>query len=44
MKDKKIVTFGEILLRWSKNDCLRLMHGTKFNGNYGGSEEHGAAS
>lgn len=44
MEDKKIVTFGEILLRWSKNDCLRLMQGTKFNGNYGGSEANVAVS
>lgn len=43
MKDK-IVTFGEILLRWSKNDCLRLMQGHRFNGNFGGSEANVAVS
>ena len=41
---KKIVTFGEILLRWSKDDYQRLMQGRKFNGNYGGSEANVAVS
>ncbi|MBR5656746.1 MAG: sugar kinase [Prevotella sp.] len=41
---KKIVTFGEVLLRWSKDDYQRLMQGRKFNGNYGGSEANVAVS
>ena len=34
----KVVTFGEILLRFSKPDCLRLSQGNRFIGKYGGSE------
>ena len=44
MNEKKIVTFGEILLRWSKNDYQRLLQGRQFNGNYGGSEANVAVS
>lgn len=44
MKEKKIVTFGEVLLRWSKDDYQRLMQGRRFNGNYGGSEANVAVS
>lgn len=42
--EKKIVTFGEVLLRWSKDGCRRLSQGTRFNGNYGGSEANVAVS
>ena len=42
--EDKIVTFGEVMLRWSKNDRLRLSQGTQFNGNYGGSEANVAVS
>lgn len=35
---KKIVTFGEILLRLSKNDGYRLSQGHELSANYGGSE------
>jgi 2-dehydro-3-deoxygluconokinase len=41
---KKIVTFGEVLLRWSKNGRRRLSQGSQFNGNYGGSEANVAVS
>jgi len=41
---KKIVTFGEVLLRLSKPDDLRLAQGRTFNGNYGGSEANAAVS
>lgn len=40
----KIVTFGEVLLRWSKNGCRRLSQGSQFVGNYGGSEANVAVS
>jgi len=40
----KIVTFGEVLLRWSKDGCRRLSQGRAFNGNYGGSEANTAVS
>jgi len=41
---KRIVTFGEVLLRWSKNGRRRLSQGSQFNGNYGGSEANVAVS
>ena len=34
----KIVTFGELMLRFSKEDKKRLSQGSLFCGNYGGSE------
>lgn len=40
----KVVTFGEILLRFSKPDCLRLSQGNRFIGKYGGSEANVAVS
>lgn len=40
----KIVTFGEILLRISKPDYLRLFQGHRMLGNYGGSEANAAIS
>jgi len=36
--EKKAVTFGELLLRFSKYDRLRLQQGKVFQGNFGGSE------
>ncbi|MDY5085963.1 MAG: sugar kinase, partial [Prevotella sp.] len=36
--DKRIVTFGEILLRLSKSGCQRLSQGSSLSANYGGSE------
>ncbi|MCR4604017.1 MAG: sugar kinase [Prevotella sp.] len=44
MKQKKIVTFGELLLRFSKNDHLRLTQGDMFTSKYGGSEANVAVS
>ncbi|MBQ7422175.1 MAG: sugar kinase [Prevotella sp.] len=44
MEKKKIVTFGEVLLRLSKPDNLRLAQGHVFSGNYGGSEANAAVS
>ena len=45
MADKpKIVTFGELLLRFSKNDHLRLSQGDSFTCKYGGSEANVAVS
>ncbi len=41
---KRIVTFGEILLRLSKPDCRRLFQGGVFCGGYGGSEANVAVS
>ena len=41
---KKIVTFGELLLRFSKNDHLRLTQGDSFTSKYGGSEANVAVS
>lgn len=43
MRDK-IVTFGEVLLRWSKDGGRRVSQGRQFNGNYGGSEANAAVS
>ena len=40
----KFVTFGEILLRFSKEDHCRLPQGRRFVGNYGGSEANVAVS
>lgn len=41
---KKIVTFGEILLRWSKNGALRFGQGNAWEGQFGGSEANVAVS
>lgn len=41
---QKIVTFGELLLRFSKNDHLRLTQGDTFTSKYGGSEANVAVS
>lgn len=41
---KRIVTFGEILLRWSKNGSKRLSQGYDWEGHYGGSEANVAVS
>ena len=40
----KIVTFGELLLRFSKNDHLRLTQSDYFTSKYGGSEANVAVS
>lgn len=42
--NKKIVTFGEILFRLSKENHNRLTQGHVFNGDYGGSEANVAVS
>ena len=42
--DKRIVTFGEILLRLSKSGCQRLSQGSSLSANYGGSEANVAIS
>ena len=41
---KKIVTFGELLLRFSKPDHMRLTQGDMFTSKYGGSEANVAVS
>ena len=41
---KKIVTFGEILFRLSKEKQARLTQGRAFNGDFGGSEANVAVS
>ena len=41
---KRIVTFGEILLRWSRNNARRLSQGYDWEGHYGGSEANVAVS
>ena len=41
---KRIVTFGEILLRWSKGGALRLSQGDEWEGQFGGSEANVAVS
>ena len=41
---KRIVTFGEILLRWSKNGALRFSQGHDWQGHFGGSEANVAVS
>ena len=40
----KIATFGELMLRFSKEDKMRLSQGRMFCGNYGGSEANVAVS
>ena len=40
----KIVTFGELMLRFSKEDKKRLSQGRMYCGNYGGSEANVAVS
>ena len=44
MTGQKIVTFGELLLRFSKPDHLRLTQGDIFTSKYGGSEANVAVS
>jgi 2-dehydro-3-deoxygluconokinase len=44
MKGQKIVTFGELLLRFSKPGHLRLTQGDMFTSKYGGSEANVAVS
>ncbi len=44
MTDTKIVTFGELLLRFSKPGQLRLTQGDLFASKYGGSEANVAVS
>jgi len=44
MEKKHIVTFGELLLRFSKPDHLRLTQGDIFTSKYGGSEANVAVS
>ena len=44
MKTQKIVTFGELLLRFSKPGQLRLTQGDMFTSKYGGSEANVAVS
>ena len=44
MNGQKIVTFGELLLRFSKPDHLRLTQGDMFTSKYGGSEANVAVS
>ena len=44
MKRQKIVTFGELLLRFSKPGQLRLTQGDLFTSKYGGSEANVAVS
>lgn len=44
MDNKRIVTFGELLLRLSKNDHQRLSQGDYFTCKYGGSEANVAVS
>ncbi len=41
---KRIVTFGEILLRWSKGGALRLGQSDAWEGQFGGSEANVAVS
>ncbi len=44
MKRQRIITFGELLLRFSKSDHLRLTQGDTFTSKYGGSEANVAVS
>ena len=44
MTKRKIVTFGELMLRFSKADHLRLTQGSTFTSLYGGSEANVAVS
>ena len=41
---KKIVTFGEVLLRFSKSGYKRIGQGNLYNGDFGGSEANVAVS
>ena len=41
---KEIVTFGEILLRWSKDKARRFSQGYEWEGHFGGSEANVAVS
>lgn len=41
---KKIVTFGEIMLRMTRPDKERIIQGSKWNGYFGGSEANVAVS
>ncbi len=41
---KSIVTFGEILMRWSKNGARRFSQGYDWEGHFGGSEANVAVS
>ena len=41
---KEIVTFGEILLRWSKDRARRFSQGYEWEGHFGGSEANVAVS
>ncbi len=43
-KNEKFVTFGELLLRFSKTEKRRLTQGSVFTGHYGGSEANVAVS
>lgn len=40
----KIVTFGEVLLRFSKSESLRLQQGNTMDAHFGGSEANAAVS
>ena len=40
----KVVTFGEILMRWSPQDALRIGQGKLWEGQFGGSEANVAVS
>ena len=44
MKRQRIVTFGELLLRFSKPGHQRLTQGDTFTSKYGGSEANVAVS
>ena len=44
MKSKRIVTFGELLLRFSKPGHKRFTQGEQLLGNFGGSEANVAIS
>ena len=43
-QNTKFVTFGELLLRFSKKDHQRLSQGDYFTSKYGGSEANVAVS
>ena len=40
----KVVTFGEVLLRFSKRDDYRLTQGAQMEAHFGGSEANAAVS
>ena len=44
MKDNKIVTFGEIMLRMTRPNKERIVQGSRWNGFFGGSEANVAVS